>query len=387
MARLSLIIAGAGIGGLTAALALADRGHDVLVLEKRTSFSEAGAGIQLSPNASRILIRLGLENALERAACKPTQICVRDAHSGKALGAIKLGDTIKTRFGAPYYAIARHDLHMILLDAVRAHPHIRLFVGRTASHIQHHEDHIALEAESASGIREPLTADCLIGADGIWSTMRGTIGDQRQPIYQGYGAWRASCKAEHWPSELPLDQTGLWLGRKMHMVHYAVDSGRHVNIVLVERLTNAQRDTVLRPNFSALSKKAAPLLQHILESQQNWCLWPLYDLPIKKMADQRIALLGDAAHPILPFLAQGGALAIEDAACLADHINRYQSVPEALKAYEQERLPRITRVQNAARRNGRLYHARALNAWGRNMVLKRTKPETLMELYAWLYEY
>jgi salicylate hydroxylase len=384
----SIIIVGAGIGGLTTALLLSARGHEVTLVERRTGFSEAGAGIQLSPNASRILIDVGLGPALRRAASAPDGVVVRALASGRALGEVALGDFAQRRFGAPYLVIHRAGLQTILLDALRSRPGIRFLVGRSATALESETARATVTVEAANGIAETLVADAVLGADGLWSTARAAIGDRRQPIHRGVAAWRATISRDTAPPEFRSNKTGLWLGRAGHVVHYPIADGRLLNIVALVRRTDAvegwsaagDRATLLR-GFGA----AAPNLLGLLGSPDEWQVWSLFDLPARSMAKGRIALLGDAAHPVLPFLAQGGALAIEDAAALAASLAHHPDVPAALSAYAGTRLRRVRRVQAAARRIGRIYHASGVVALARDLVMRRLGPDGMAERYAWLY--
>ncbi|HEX8665895.1 MAG TPA: FAD-dependent oxidoreductase [Beijerinckiaceae bacterium] len=386
MAPGSAVVAGAGIGGLTAALALARRGWDVTLVERRTGFPEEGAGIQLSPNASRVFIDLGLGPALARAAAEPARVVIRAAASGHEIGTVALGPFMRERFGAPYYVIHRADLQTLLLDAVRG-ANVRLLMGRAVIGVRDASGSASVTIENAAGARETLEADLAVAADGLWSRLRAAGEDWREPQYQGFAAWRATIPRAAAPEEFAGNETGLWLGPTSHVVHYPVAGGRLLNVVAVER-----RDTPVEgwavpgdpAELLAAFAGAAPPLRSLLAAVPEWQVWSLFDLPAAGMRRGRLALLGDAAHPVLPFLAQGGALAIEDAAVLARTLAE-ADVPEALQAYERARLPRARRVQKAARRNGAAYHAAGLKALVRNLVIRRLGPEGIARRYAWLY--
>jgi salicylate hydroxylase len=388
VAPASVAIVGAGIGGLTAALALSARGHEVTLIERRTGFGESGAGIQLSPNASRLLIGFGLGRALGRAASAPDRVVIRDIGSARTIGHVALGGFMESRFGAPYLVIQRADLQTILLDAVRGQPGVRLLVGRTATALTSETDRATVTIAAASGAVETLAADLVVGADGLWSVARAAAGDRRRPVHRGVAAWRATISREAAPPELQGNETGLWLGRTGHVVHYPVGGGRLLNIVALQRRAEpvegwsapGDRGELLR-SFAA----AAPLPSSLLAAPDEWQVWSLFDLPAKRMARARIALLGDAAHPVLPFLAQGGALAVEDAAALAAALAGEADVPAALRAYARSRLRRVRRVQRAARRTGAIYHAAGPLAWARDLVMRRLGPEDMAKRYAWLY--
>lgn len=387
MAADTAVIVGAGIGGLSAALALSARGCRVTLVERRTRLTEIGAGLQLSPNASRILNGFGLENALRRVASEPERVVIRRIESGRRVGEVALGPYMRERFGAPYLVILRAELQTLLLDAVRACAEVRLMIGRNAIAVDDGSEAAEVVVENATGARESLRGDVVIGADGLRSTIRASW-DKRAPVYRGSTAFRATLSRDDAPDALRREETGLWLGPGHHVVHYPIASGRIINVVAVLAAPEpAGEDSEFRGSASLTSvRQHAPApLGDLLAAAQDWSAWPLYDLPVRRMARGRIALVGDAAHPVLPFLAQGAALAIEDAAVLARCLGGQDGPARALRRYEKLRRARAERVQVEARRNGRTYHAGALVGFARDRVMGVLGPQRMAERYAWLY--
>lgn len=384
------LIAGAGIGGLTAAIALARRGIAVTVAEKRTGFAESGAGIQLSPNAGRVLDGLDLRLQLKRASVIARRLVVRRWHDGAALSEMPMS----AGEGESFRLLKRADLHMLLLDAARAMPNIRLIVGRGVEAVAQDGDGVTATLIGENGQAETLPALGLIGADGLWSRLRELNGDASTPSFTGFEAWRALLPVTG--ATAGEAQVTLHLGRDRHAVHYPVAGGRETNLVII-RAAREARDGWSREGESALLANqvagATPALHRLASAAGSWRGWSLYDRPPAAMAKGRIALLGDAAHPVLPFLAQGAALAIEDAAVLsrllALHLERdgAAGVPAAMAAYARERAERVARVQETSRGNGRAYHLGRPWSFARDLVMKRLGPDGLRRRHDWLYDW
>jgi salicylate hydroxylase len=391
MASHEILIAGAGIGGLTVALALAREGFSVTILEQRTKLEEVGAGIQISPNASHVLWRLGLSHPLTRASAEPERLVVCRGETGRGLARMELGETMRRRYGAPYLVIHRADLQSVLLDSVRALPSIRLAFGRLVTSVENQPDGVVVTCD-LSGQPERHEGAVLIGADGLWSRVAPALGDHSEADFCGYVAWRGTVPAADAPGAFATRETGLWLGRKAHVVHYPLRGGKLVNVVAVVEDETAEPGWS-RPGEATRCRKLfrdwAPGLRHLLEAVPEWQLWSLFDrAPRRRWGIGRTTLLGDAAHPMLPFLAQGGAMAIEDAAILTRRLATAPDAPErALRAYEADRMARTARVQQAARRNGRIYHMAGLPAIARDMAIEHLGGSGLLDRYDWLYRW
>jgi salicylate hydroxylase len=384
----TIVIAGAGIGGLTAALALARAGFRVVVLEQAMRLEEAGAGIQLSPNATRVLKALDLSERLQPHVVAPEAIRIVKAATGGDIVRIPLGAEAEHRYGGPYWVIHRADLQGVLARAIEQSADITLRLGARAEDFAVHQHGVTVQVRTAGGLRDEQGI-ALIGADGLWSTLRARLGDRRPPRFAQRTAWRAVVPAERVSDELRGPVTSLWLGRDAHLVHYPVKAGTMVNIVAIVRdgwqetgWTAAGRPADLLPRFEHFSPAACALLA----LPESWQKWALFDrAPQRIRAQGPVTLLGDAAHPMLPFLAQGGAMAIEDAAVLVDCLRQDEDPARAFREYARERHRRVARAQREARRNSRRYHLAGPLGFARNTVLAALGPKRLLQRYDWLY--
>jgi 2-polyprenyl-6-methoxyphenol hydroxylase-like FAD-dependent oxidoreductase len=380
------LILGGGIGGLSTAIALAERGMTATVLERSRFADESGAGIQLSPNATRILRRLGAFDTVEAVAFKPESISLFDGPSGRHLATMPLGDAIEARYGAPYLTLHRADLHTSLLAVCRGKSAIELVESFNVGAVQSLSDGV----EARSGDGRAIQGVSLIAVDGAWSLLRPQIASPAELRFASATAWRALLPRESLRDPFSASIVGLWLGPGAHLVHYPVRRGDAVNIVAViedgsaEQGWNQEADPA--PLHAALKRWAAPA-RALLDSVETWRCWSLYQLtPLKRWTKGRIALLGDAAHPVLPYLAQGAALAIEDAATLAASLEAARGEDLlAFPHYEALRRARVRRVQRMARRYGLLYHLGSPFSLARNFILRRRRPEALLAGFDWLY--
>ena len=386
----TIIVAGAGIGGLTAALTLVQRGFRVTLLEQSGRLEETGAGIQLSPNATRVLFALGLEDRLRADAVVPDAVEVKNA-TGRILARIPLGDTASERYGAPYLVTHRGDLQAALVEAVRGHPDIALKLGTKVEDVVWHDRGVSVACRQGTRTADE-TGVALIGADGLWSPLRSRLGHLTPPIFGNRTAWRALVPAERVAPDFRTDTIQLWLGRDAHLVHYPVKAGALINIVAIVD------DQWAQPGWSAKGARndilayfsrryfAEPACE-LIALPERWQKWALYDLPpLRPIGDGPVTLLGDAAHPILPFMAQGAAMAIEDAAVLAACMAREADDPAAaMRRYEASRRKRTARVQRTARHNSRTYHLTGAEAQARNLVMRLLGGKLLLRRFDWLY--
>jgi salicylate hydroxylase len=388
----TIIVAGAGIGGLTAALALIREGFRVVVIEQAERLEETGAGIQLSPNATGILLALGAGDHLKRRAVAPDAIRVVRAASAREIVRAPLGAAAELRYGAPYWVIHRADLQAGLIEALEATPDFILRLGAKVEDYAVHAHGITVQARGRAAASIDEHGIALIGADGLWSTMRGKLGDRRPPQFRNRTAWRALIAADRVPPQAREAATVLWLGPDAHLVHYPVKGGQMINLVAIvsddRRIAGwsaAGRRADLVARFSGWHEDARGLIA----APQTWLRWSLYDRPHPRPWGMGpVTLLGDAAHAMLPFLAQGGAMAIEDAAVLAGCLARHSENPAAgLRLYEGLRRGRTARAQHHARRNGRVYHLRGPAAFARDLALAVLGGSRLLGRYDWLYDW
>ena len=356
---MDIIVIGAGIGGLTAAASLARRGHRVRVYEQAAALGEIGAAVQMSANATKVLFDLGLRPTLEATGVKPLSFEFRRYNDGELLHEIKLGAAHAEKHGAPYYQIHRVDLHAALLDALNALDPQAVRLGMRAQQIRETGDHVEVAFSDGSVER----ADLLIGADGIKSAVRQHVVDAEPPIFTGHVAWRLSIPVERIPAALrpPLAST-IWCGPRNHAVMYYMRAGTLLNFVgCVERPWEEESWTTRQP-WSELDQDYAgwhPMVRAAIENaDRDQCFrWALNNRkPAMTWSTPCVALLGDAVHPTLPYMAQGAAMAIEDAAVLARALDLDCPLPEALRRYEQHRAPRAARVVEESNEMADLYH-------------------------------
>ncbi len=386
-----VIVAGAGIAGLTAALALVRAGLRTTVLEQAAKLEETGAGIQLSPNATRVLIALGLRERLAPMVMTPQAIRVMAGASGREIVRIPLGAEAERRYGAPYWTIHRGDLQVALAAAAQSAQDIELKLGARVEDFAIHANGVTAQARSGGRVLDERGL-ALIGADGVWSTLSARIQGRRPPRFRHRTAWRTLVPANAVPEEFCAPLVHLWLGPDAHLVHYPVKGGRLINIVGIVR------DEWKEIGWSAAGSRAE-ILRHfarfawaekvraLIATPEQWLKWALYDRTEPFSGGRGpVTLIGDAAHPMLPFLAQGGGMAIEDAAVVADMLgNSLDDPADALRAYEGARWHRTALAQLKSRRQGRIYGLSGPEALLRNLAMRAMGGEKLLSRYDWLY--
>lgn len=384
-----VVLVGAGVGGLTAALGLAPE-LQVTLLEQARELVEIGAGLQLSPNATRVLERLGLGPGLAEIGFEPEANEVREAASGRLLLRQPLRETARARWGAPYLHVHRADLQRLLTEAVSRRPGVELRLGARVA---------AVEAEAAGArVRleggSTMEAEAVLGCDGLRSAVRAAIWGPDRPRFTGMSAWRGTVPAERLPAGLIRPVTTIWTGRGRHFVHYYVRGGALVNFVGVvegahgasESWTGQGDKRELARDFAGWPEPVVALIDRVAEAWR----WALFDRPpLAAWSKGRASLLGDAAHPMLPSFAQGASQAIEDAEALGRLLRPGKDVAAALTAYEAERRARTARVQGLSRRNARIFHAGAFAPplFAAEAALARLGLTRGAARFDWLYGY
>src|SRR5262245_39675576 len=390
----TIVIVGAGIGGMTAALALTRRGFRVALFDQAERLEETGAGIQLTPNATHILTELGLGPRLNQTVVTPTALQVRSSGAGREIVRVPLGEAAEQRYGAPYWVTHRADLQAALLEAVQSDPDIALTLGARIVDCAVH-----LNGVTVGGMRGAQSLDshgiALVAADGLWSTVRARLGDKQPPRAAGHTAWRALVAADDVAPRWREPVVNLWLGPDSHLVHYPVKAGQLINVVAIVKdgwagsgWSAPGRHEDLQRLFPA--REWSDEARTLLAAPPRWLKWSLADrAPLPNWGrGGPVTLLGDAAHPMLPFLAQGAAMAIEDAAVLAARHGETPDDPTAaMRRYEHQRKLRVTRAQRQSRHNGRVYEMRGLPRLMRDLALGVMGGERLLRRHDWIYRF
>ena len=388
-----VLIAGGGIAGLAAGIGAARAGWEVRLFERAAVFSEVGAGVQLGPNVVRRLQSWGLQGALQAVAAFPPRLVVRCALSGAQLGALALGATAVQRYGAAYASIHRADLHSLLLQALQQQPDVHLNLEQTIEGYSASDDAVTVRTHC----KKVIEGDALLGADGVRSRVRAQLLGDGPPRATGHLAYRVVVPQAALPQALRTSEVTTWLGPRLHVVQYPVRRGELQNLVVIiegpapDDLDTWDHSANAADLESALAGTCTALqdvVRGVPAAGGGWRLWPLADRPPLRapaqMAQGLVALCGDAAHPMRPYLAQGAGMAIEDAAELESALSMHDlEVPLRLRRYALNRWQRAARVQARSLRNGRIFHATGLMRWGRDLSM-RLLGERLLD-QPWLY--
>ncbi len=383
----SVLIAGGGIGGLATALGLAQKGIASVVLEKASALGEIGAGIQLGPNAFHAFDYLGVGAAARDMAVYIDQLRLMDALTAEEITHIDLGAAFRNRFGNPYAVVHRGDLHGVFLKSCQAHELIELRVNSEV--VRYDQDGTSVSARLASG--ETMCGSLLIGADGLWSNIRKQVVGDGKPRVSGHTTYRSVIPTEKMPEDLRWNAATLWAGPKCHIVHYPLSGWKVFNLVVTYH-NDAPEPVAGKPvpasevmrGFHQVHPKA----QNIISCGDDWKLWVLCDRdPVETWIDGRVVLLGDAAHPMMQYFAQGACMALEDAVCLSQMLELHtDDHVRALEAYRGQRMTRTAHVQLQSRAIGEhIYHPAGAHAALRNKIMSAKTSEDYYEHLAWLY--
>jgi 2-polyprenyl-6-methoxyphenol hydroxylase-like FAD-dependent oxidoreductase len=385
--NLPILIAGGGIGGLTAALGLANKGFAVQVLEKASRLGEIGAGIQLGPNAFHCFDWLGVGDTARAMAVYVDSLRLMDSVTAEEICHIDLGEDFRARFRNPYAVIHRGDLHAVFLRACEAHPKVAL--RTSAEVVRYEQDGSGVTAFLPDG--EAVRGATLIGADGLWSNIRRQVVGDGRPRVSGHTTYRSVIPTEAMPEQLRWNAATLWAGPKCHIVHYPLQGWKTFNLVVTYH-NDAPEPVAGKPvpeeEVFAGFHHVHPTAQSIIRHGRDWKLWVLCDRdPVTNWVDGRVALLGDAAHPMLQYMAQGACMAMEDAVCLAFTMEAHQGdIAAALPAYNARRALRTARVQLQSRAIGdHIYHPAGAHAALRNAIMRAKSQAEWREVMAWLY--
>jgi salicylate hydroxylase len=384
--HLPIIIAGGGIGGLAAALALAKHGISSHVFEKRSDASEDGAGIQIGPNGVKALGLIGVRDHLKLFAATPDALVVHDGATASVLTRQPLGDWIAERHGASYWTLHRADLHGALLAAAKSSPLITLVNGLSVADYTNTADGIDVALIDGNTMR----GHALIAADGLWSSLRPSVATSPAAKPFGKSAYRTVVPSNALVSGIETNAVHLWLAARTHAVMYPVRGCDEMALVIIADSLAGDTGWSQEADPTQVAAAAVPFaaqFRTVVQSARGWRTWAVHTLPtLSRWTDGNAALLGDAAHPILPFLAQGATMALEDAVVLAKSFARFgDDASGALHAYVSVRMARVARVAAAAERNVGIYHMTGVAAVARNMTLRMMPAGRLISSYDWLY--
>lgn len=389
-----IVIAGAGVAGLTAALAFARHGFGVRVHERAPTLEEVGAGLQLSPNASRILDRLGVLDLLSASTVRPEAVVLRDAATLAERARVPLGAAAERRWKAPYLVAHRADLQHALLAQVAKSPLIEVTTGSEVTGVEAQADGITVSI-TQGGVASNVEAVLFVAADGVWSASRRLVGPNEKSRFSGELAWRTTLSADgdvgrHFAELSSPAMVTTYLHAGFHLVAYPIRAGTAINLAAFTPGNSIAEQWSGETDAGALKRAmrgTAPALSKLIDEAGPWTVWPLHTVDQARpwTAPSGIALIGDAAHAMTPFAAQGAAMAIEDAFTLADAIVSGPAIADALSRWEMERKLRVRKVARRGALNHFAWHASGPVAVARNLFLKLKSPESLAADMDWLY--
>ena len=382
----TVYIAGAGIAGMTLALALAKFGATVVLLERNAAVQEVGAGVQISPNARKILNRLGLDKALAAKAFEPEGIDVYPYGASEPLVTLELGRVMEQQFGAPYAVMHRADLVDALYKATRRFANIDILFGVRSWDAVSHANGVTISIDEADGQTRTGRAKALIGADGVHSQTRTNLLDGPPAQYRGRIAWRTLLPFDSVASELALDRVSVLFGPGYHLVCYPLPHRRQVNVALFAK-AQQQSEAGTAPLLPRTLFKSRRIATILAAAGQTWTPWPLYTVDAPRWHDGNIGLIGDAAHAMVPFQAQGAAMGIEDAAVLAQRLIDEPDAEMAFAKFEADRRARVARVARTALSNGRIFHMPWPLSVARDLVIAAQGGAGHLSRLDWLYSY
>lgn len=377
----SYIIAGAGIAGLTLALTLAKFGATVVVIERNATVQEAGAGLQISPNARKILDRLGLSDVLKRVALEPAALDTYQNGQSRPFFSMEFGPIMEERFGAPYAVMHRADLADALYKATRRFANIDIIFGVRGWDVVSHARGVTVAVDEANGQTRTTRANAFIGADGVHSQTRRQVLGGPDAQFGGRVAWRTLVPADSVAGQIAMDRVSVFFGSGHHLVCYPLPHRRQVNLALF--LPGKAGDNPARPNL----RGRGALSVILAAAGESWTPWPLYTVATSLWHRGNIGLIGDAAHAMVPFQAQGAAMGIEDAATLAPLLVELAEPEAALARYAAIRQERVGRVARLSASNGRIFHMRWPLSVARDTVMRLQGPRAHLKRLGWIYGY
>ncbi len=381
----SVLVAGGGIGGLAAALALTRQGLSVTVLEQAQQLGEIGAGIQLGPNAFAAFDALGVGAPARARAVYTDRMVMHDALDERLVGCIPTGEAFRQRFGNPYAVIHRADVHQTLLDAALASDRIQVRTGTSVQRVEQHADGVAVH-DSQGGVHRGVA---LIGADGVKSAVRRQfVGDEAR--VSSHVVYRAVVDQADFPADLRWNAASIWVGPNCHLVHYPLRGGEQYNVVVTFHSREQEEWSVREGSRDEVQRYfdgICPRARQLIDLPKDWKRWATADRdPIGQWTFGRVTLLGDAAHATLQYLAQGACMALEDAVTLGEALRVHgNDFDRAFDHYQRSRIARTARIVLSAREMGRIFHAKGVDRLVRNDLWKDRTPAHFYDAMAWLY--